>query len=112
MECEARGIPADIPVGTIFNEPGGFYDDFTFVVAECRAKRHYRELSYWAFRTNSAGDSLNTKDICGGNDSSTPTVAVDQSLPTFKRAVAFCVRNGITPQLWDGEKAVPYTEAK
>lgn len=112
--CEAKGRPdlTQYPQGLIHGDASkGFYEGITFVVANVKVARdnpHWIDGSLWAFRDNSAGDSLGLDDLCGpsGYFSLDKHDIPCRQHPTFARAVAFLKKHNITPTVWDGKKAV------
>lgn len=111
LRCEASGHAPEYQRGTIFNNAAGrgFFHSITFVVAENNLDGHMNHVTLWAFRDNSAGDSLGLDDVCGGTNATNlgESDKPCQSHPTFRRAVAFLHKHGIKPLVWNGKESVP-----
>jgi len=112
LACEAQGPGKEVQVGTIFGNASdrqNFYKGMTFVIAKNAVYHHYNPCALWAFRDNHAGDSLDLKDLCGGNNQ--PNLnevdVPDRNHPTFKRAVAFLKKHKVKPYIWNGKESVP-----
>jgi hypothetical protein len=112
LQCEARGKPVPIPVGTIFTMGGinGFYKDIHFSIAINRQEKvgHGYHPALRACRENTAGDSL--EQFCGGGNSvrlgkgDKPV----QSHVTFIRMVKYLRSIKIQPRKWNGKESVGY----
>jgi len=105
LECEAKGWPAELPVGTIIGDSASnFYERCVFAVARNVIKGHYNNPVIWVTRDNGGGDDLDS--VCETEFDYSPTV-YDPEMPAFKRMVAALCNKGIVPRVWNGEKAVP-----
>lgn len=114
LECEARGLAFDYPIGMIYgnHEQGAFYKNITFATAQgLRADGHSDLRSSWACRDNEYGDSLG-KSTCAGSIFNVGQYSgkLNFEHPTFKRMVAYLKSQNIPITIWNGKEAVPYEE--
>ncbi len=114
-ECEQQSNGFEYPKGMIYGDhrpSEDMYRDITFGIAKVILDHHVRYSSSWACRDNGAGDNAPpTNDLCEGPNSNYPLVdgrsSLDLSAPHYRRMYEALVAAGITPTIWDGDKAIP-----
>jgi len=112
MECEARGLPEEYPVGMIYgshSKVGDLYWDITFAIAENNINKHANFPVLWACRDSGYGDNVGDQK-CGGSNSFIANeywADINIAAPHFKRMAAWLLVSKIPATVWDGEKPVP-----
>jgi hypothetical protein len=111
VRCESRGLSKEYPVGLIYAYMLADGKDPLIIMVLTKFQRndHYFDGTVWAARDwkdKPPKESDNADHE--GCEFSEPRYAPPQDSPAFKRAIQFCVRKGLTPQIWDGEKIIPY----
>lgn len=115
MACE-RVVPAVYPVGCMFSHFSGWKED-TFAVAGNRIKDHKNNGWYWWSRDEDAKTkkftgSEHTGQCGSGQLKLHPSDRhVDLESPACVRMIEWLESQGITPTVWNGEKAISLEEA-
>jgi hypothetical protein len=115
-KCEARGIPDILPIGCIDgdNTPGSFYSKCIFAIATInKPQGHNRMQGCWGWRDNySVDNGPRAYGLCNTDNFYHIGVPakINRETPMFKRMIEDLKKEGITPTIWNGEKAVPLEE--
>jgi hypothetical protein len=81
-------------------------------VATNELRNHCNDGALWACRDGGNGDSLG-EEICGSPNSlhlNEYDAKMDFTARHFERMVVWLDKQGITPLVWDGKKAIPLSE--
>jgi len=114
-KCEAK-IPAVYPVGCMYATHNFSVND-TYAVAENRINNHQNNGSSWDSRDEDADHKLVGHNHTFQNGSGQLILGqsdkhADPDLPSCKRMIEWLESQGITPTIWDGEKAISLKEGR
>lgn len=113
--CE-KVVPAVYPVGCMYSHYAARKED-TFAVAVNRMNGHQNNGGSWWSRDENAGKAfVGHEHTCADGSGQLKLEPsdrhVDLDLPSCQRMIEWLKSQGITPTVWDGEKAISLEEAR
>lgn len=117
--CEAVGVPADYPIGTMFRDQTKDQSDTVWAVAKNMVgwNSHHNVFEVWCVRTTRQAEVLPGRGPnCahyGNNELGRLNhwdALTEPDDPALHRMVAMLNAVGIAPHVWNGTQAVPYLE--